>query len=163
MHCCVTNYKPGCKITLNFDKVKSLGSSASLQKISFVFKFQGTIFFFISPLCILFVFTRGARDFTNQPITLKNSNPDIGKLTWTFCADFWLFLSSLSCKFVTPLLGNLRSFGVLFQQNVVVHLATLYIFSTEFQLQSLFFVNEFFYNYIQSYHRLANYNVGLKL
>ena len=39
-------------------------------------------------LCILCVFTRGARDFTNQPITSKYSDHDIGNLTWTFFAYF---------------------------------------------------------------------------
>ena len=49
----------------------------------------------------------------------KNSNFDIGKLTWTFFrvlfvfAEFSLFfLSFRSRKFVTPLFGILRRFGV---------------------------------------------------
>ena len=46
------------------DETNGLGEQ-SLYKVSFVFKFQVTIFLFLSPLCILFVFTRGARDFTN--------------------------------------------------------------------------------------------------
>ena len=66
------------------------------KSLSFLnFKSQ---FFSSSPpppfLCILFEFTR-ARDFTNQLITSKNSNLDIGKLTWTFFADFQLFFFSV--------------------------------------------------------------------
>ena len=37
-----------------------------IKKISFL-KFQVTIFLFLSPLCIIFVFTRGMRDSTNKP------------------------------------------------------------------------------------------------
>ena len=93
-----------------------------MQKLSFVFKFEVTIFFLPLPLCIPFVFTRGARDIANQPITSKNSSLDIGKLTRTFFAFFQLvfrgvfarsFLSCRSRKFVPPLHGNfeiLRSF-----------------------------------------------------
>ena len=49
-----------------------------VQKISFAYKFQVTAFLFLYPLCVIFVFTCGARDFNIKPITLKNSNLDIG-------------------------------------------------------------------------------------
>ena len=83
------------------------GRPQYLQKISFVFMIQ---FFFSSsshppppPLCTIFVFTRDARDFTNQPITFKNSNLIIRKLT-----------------------GILGSFEVfLLSRNVAVHLPSL--------------------------------------
>ena len=38
-----------------------------IKKISFFLKFQVTIFPFLSPLCIIFVLTRGMRDSTNKP------------------------------------------------------------------------------------------------
>ena len=38
-----------------------------IKKISFFLKFQVRIFLFLSPLCIIFVFTRGMRDSTNKP------------------------------------------------------------------------------------------------
>ena len=92
-----------------------------LQKISFAFKFQVTIFLFLSPLRILLVCTRGTLDFTNQPITSENPYLDIEKQTWKFLRTFRLFsrnlgicmfLSFRSRKFVTPLFGILRSLGV---------------------------------------------------
>ena len=74
----------------------------------------------------------------NKPIPSKTSNLDIGKLTWTFFAFFsCLFFTefSESRKFVIPLSGILRSFGVLFKPNVVVHLKSLiHTVTTEFGL-----------------------------
>ena len=43
-----------------------------------------------------------------------------------------MFFSLRSGKFVTPLLGNLRCFGVFFYPNLVVHLTSLIHIFTEF-------------------------------
>ena len=89
-----------------------------LQRISFIFKLQVTIFLFLSPSRILF---GRCAYFTNQPITSKNSKLATGKLTWTFFAYFQFvfaerqlvfFFSFRSRKFVTTLFGILRSLGV---------------------------------------------------
>ena len=92
-----------------------------MQKIPFVFKFQKVIFLFLYSLCILFIFTHGTRDFTNQPITSKNSNLNNGKTDGHFSCTFsfflrgfteFFFVSFCSRKFVSLLIGILRSFGV---------------------------------------------------
>ena len=120
-----------------------------MQKISFVFKFQGTVFLSF----FFYISARGARDFTNQPITSQNSNLDIGKLTWTFFRVLFLFVfiefsqfffSFRWRKFVTPLFGILT-----FQKNVVVHLKSLiHIFCGVWSLAS-FFVSWIFYKGVQ--------------
>ena len=61
------------------------------------FKISSNNFPFLSPLCNLLAFTRSVCDFANKPITSKNSDLDMGKLTCTF----------------------LRTFVVLFSQNLV--------------------------------------------
>ena len=66
--------------------------SKIFKKISLVLKFRVTIFPFLSPLCILFAFTRSVCDFANKPITSKNSDLHKGKLTWTFFAYFFCFV-----------------------------------------------------------------------
>ena len=88
-----------------------------MQKISLVF-LNFKLQFFSSSLPFVFFFIH-VRDFTNQPITSKSFNLDIGKLTWTFFAYFQFcfrgvldFFSFCSRKFVAPLFGIYRSFGV---------------------------------------------------
>ena len=58
----------------------------NILKNLFRFKISSNNFSFLFPLCILFAFTRSVCDFANKPITSKNSDLDIGKLTWTFFA-----------------------------------------------------------------------------
>ena len=69
-------------------KGKLIEGGGDVENLFRFSNYSVTIFLFLSPLSILFAFTRGARDFTNWSITLKNSNLDIGKLTWTFFAYF---------------------------------------------------------------------------
>ena len=63
----------------------------NILKNLFRFKISSNKFSFLFPLCILFAFTRSVCDFANKPITSKNSDLDIGKLTWTFFAYLFCF------------------------------------------------------------------------